>query len=92
MIYNDTSQQKTTLQSLRGKNFEHYDKVKEITGGSTATGRLAHWGTKSTLSPPSCPDQDEQEDPQSLGNVIAGIAGQSQSGLANVVSTNTVRG
>ena len=89
MIYNDTSQQKTALQSLCRKNFKHYDKVKEITGGSTATGHLAHWGTKSTLSPPSCPDQDEQEDPQSLGNVISGITGQSQLGLANVISINT---
>jgi hypothetical protein len=82
-------QQKTALQSLRGKTFEHYDKVKEITGDSTATGRLAHRGTRSMLSPPSRPDQDEQEDPQSLGNMIAGITGQSQSGLANVMSTNT---
>lgn len=89
MIYKDTSQQKTALQSLRRENFKHYDKVKEITSNSTATGHLTHRRTKSIFLLPSCPDQDEQEDPQSLGHVIVGIAGQSQSGLANVMSTNT---
>ncbi|KAF8805226.1 hypothetical protein BYT27DRAFT_7297520 [Phlegmacium glaucopus] len=64
-------QQKTALQSLCGKTFAHYDKIKDIVGDAGAKGDIVHRGTHSVVSPPTLPNNDDEEDPQSLSNLLS---------------------